>query len=66
MAYEIKYPNQTTYWIFWTNKVSNFVYGFTEPTQVTDTNQPNWWITLNEAEWLYKLKTEFNTIPPIS
>ena len=63
MTFEINHPTQTTYWIFWTDKVSNFVYGYTEPNQVTETNQPNWWTTLDEAEWLYKLETEFNTFP---
>ena len=41
--YEIKHPEQTTYWIFWTDTISNFVYGWTKPTQVTDTNAPNNW-----------------------
>ena len=62
-TFEIKYPSEKTYWIFWTDKVSNFVYGWTEPTQVTDTNQPNYWTTLDESEWIYKLETEFNTNP---
>jgi len=63
MTYEIKYPNQTTYWIFWTDKVSNFVYGFTNTNQQTETSYQNYWITLNQSEWLNKLKTEFNIIP---
>jgi hypothetical protein len=63
MTFEINYPTQITYWIFWTDKVSNFVYGYTEPNQVTETNQPNYWTTTDEAEWLYKLETEFNTFP---
>jgi hypothetical protein len=63
MTFEIKYPSEKTYWIFWTDKINNFVYGTTEPTQVTDTNQPNWWTTLDEAEWVLKLETEFNTNP---
>jgi hypothetical protein len=63
MTYEIKYPIEKTYWIFWTDTISNFVYGWTEPKQITDTNQPNWWITIDEAEWVYKLETEFNTNP---
>ena len=49
MTYEIKYPNQKTYWIFWTDKVSNFAYGSTETSQVTDTNQPNWYTTFIEG-----------------
>jgi hypothetical protein len=63
MTFEINHPTQKTYWIFWTDTTTNFVYGWTEPTQVTDTSQPNYWTTTDEAEWLYKLKTEFNTIP---
>jgi len=62
-TFEIHYPTEKTYWIFWTDKVSNFVYGWTEPIQVTDTNQPNWWTTLDESEWVTKLETEFNTNP---
>lgn len=63
MRYEIKYPKIKTYWIFWANKTTDFVYGITESQQVTDTSKPNFWTTTSEAEWLYKLKTEFKTIP---
>lgn len=62
-TFEIVYPSEKTYWIFWTDKVSKFVYGFTEPTQVTDTNQPNWWTTVDEQKWLDRLANEFNTNP---
>ena len=62
MTYEIKYPSQITYWIFWTDKASNFAYGFTNPNLETETNYQNYWITLNESEWINKLKKEFNTI----
>lgn len=62
-TFEIDHPTEKTYWIFWTDKVSKFVYGFTESTQVTDTNQPNWWTTTDEAEWVTKLETEFDTNP---
>ena len=62
-TFEIVYPQEKTYWIFWTDKVSKFVYGFTEPTQVTDTNQPNWWTTTDEQKWLDRLANEFNTNP---
>ena len=62
-TFEIHYPEETTYWIFWTDKISKFVYGWTEPNQVTDTNQPNYWTTLSEEEWIEKLETEFNTNP---
>jgi len=62
-TFEIHYPSERTYWIFWTDKVSNFVYGWTEPTQVTDTNQPNYWTTTDEDEGVAKLETEFNTNP---
>lgn len=62
-TFEIAYPSERTYWIFWTDKVSNFVYGWTEPTQQTDTNQPNWWTTTDESVWVSKLQNEFNTNP---
>ena len=62
-TFEIHNPTEKTYWIFWTNKANKFVYGWTEPSQVTDTNQPNWWTTLDESEWVTKLETEFNTNP---
>ena len=62
-TFEIEYPEENTYWIFWTNKETNFVYGWTKPTQVTDTNQPNYWTTLSETEWISKLETEFNINP---
>jgi hypothetical protein len=62
-TFEIKYPSEKTYWIFWTDKVSQFVYGWTETTQQTDTGQPNWWTTTDEEEWVAKLETEFNTNP---
>ena len=62
-TFEIDHPTEKTYQIFWTDKVSKFVYGFTESTQVTDTNQPNWWTTTDEAEWVTKLETEFDTNP---
>ena len=61
--FEIRYPEDKTYWIFWTDKVSQFVYGWTETTQQTDTGQPNWWTTTDEDEWVAKLETEFNTNP---
>lgn len=62
-TFEIVYPSEKTYWIFWTDKETKFVYGFTEPTQVTDTNQPNWWTTIDEQKWLDRLANEFNTNP---
>jgi hypothetical protein len=61
-TFEIHYPSERTYWVFWTNKTDNFVYGWTEPTQQTDTNQPNWWTTLDEDEWVAKLETEFTLL----
>jgi hypothetical protein len=62
-TFEIKYPEEKTYWIFWTDKTTKFVYGWTETNQVTDTSHPNWWSTLDEQEWIDKLETDFNTNP---
>ena len=60
--YEIKHPEQTTYWIAYTN-TDIFSYGICTPEQQMYSGQPFLWTTLSEAEWLYQLKTEFNTIP---
>ncbi len=62
-TYEIKFPEQKTYWIFWGDKETDFVYGITETNQVTDTGKSNWWTTTDESEWIYKLENEFNTNP---
>jgi len=43
MTYEIKHHEQINYWIFWTDTIGNFVYGWTELTQVTDINASNNW-----------------------
>jgi len=61
-TFEIEHPDKKTYWIFWTDKITKFVYGSTDTKQITNTNHANQWTTTDEAEWLYKLKTEFNTI----
>jgi hypothetical protein len=61
-TYDIIYPEQTTYFIAYTN-TNIFAYGMVEPDQEMTTGQPILWTTLDEAEWLYKLKTEFNTNP---
>ena len=61
-TYDITYPEQTTYFIAYTN-TDIFAYGMVEPDQEMTTGQPILWTTLDEAEWLYKLKTEFNTNP---
>jgi len=60
---EIYYPEEKTYWIFWVNKTDNFSYGITETNQVTTGYRPYAWTTINEADWISKLETEFNTNP---
>ena len=60
---EIRYPKQTTYWIFWVNKTNDFDYGITEPYQITLGYRPFIWTTADEKEWIEKLETEFNTNP---
>ena len=59
---EIKFPSETTYFIAYTN-TEIFGYGIVNPEQEMQTGQPILWTTLNEAEWIYKLETEFNTNP---
>jgi hypothetical protein len=61
-TYEIKFPSATTYFIAYTN-TEIFGYGIVTPEQEMTTGQPILWTTLNEAEWIYKLETEFNTNP---
>jgi hypothetical protein len=61
-TYEIKFPEQTTYFIAYTDNLI-FGYGIVEPTQEMTTGQPILWTTLSKAEWVYKLETEFNTNP---
>jgi hypothetical protein len=59
---EIKFPSETTYFIAYTN-TEIFAYGIVTLEQEMTTGQPILWTTLNEAEWVYKLETEFNTNP---
>jgi hypothetical protein len=61
-TYEIKYPKETTYFIAYTDNLI-FGYGIVTPEQEMTTGQPFLWTTLSEAEWIYKLETEFNTFP---
>jgi hypothetical protein len=61
-TYDIIYPEQTTYFIAYTN-TDIFAYGIVEPDQEMTTGQPILWTTLDEAEWVLKLETEFNTNP---
>ena len=61
-TYDIIYPEQTTYFIAYTN-TEIFAYGIVEPNQEMTTGQPILWTTLDEAEWILKLETEFNTNP---
>ena len=59
---EIKFPSEITYFIAYTN-TEIFGYGIVTPEQEMQTDQPILWTTLSEAEWIYKLETEFNTNP---
>jgi hypothetical protein len=61
-TYDIIYPEQTTYFIAYTN-TEIFAYGIVEPNQEMTTGQPILWTTLDEAEWVEKLENEFNTNP---
>jgi hypothetical protein len=61
-TYEIKFPEQTTYFIAYTD-TQIFAYGIVEPNQEMTTGQPLLWTTLDETEWVNKLETEFNTNP---
>jgi hypothetical protein len=61
-TYDIIYPEQTTYFIAYTD-TDIFAYGIVEPNQEMTTGQPILWTTLDEAEWVLKLETEFNTNP---
>jgi hypothetical protein len=59
---EIKFPKQDTYWIAYTNS-EIFGYGICTPEQEMTTGQPYLYQTLDEAEWVEKLKNDFNVIP---
>jgi hypothetical protein len=61
-TYDIIYPEQTTYFIAYTD-TDIFAYGIVESNQEMTTGQPILWTTLDEAEWILKLETEFNTNP---
>ena len=58
----IYFPSQRTYFIAYTN-TEIFAYDWVDPDQQMTTGQPILWTTLSEAEWIYKLETEFNTNP---
>ena len=60
--HEIKFPTQNTYWIAYTN-TEIFGYGICTPEQEMTTGQPYLYTTLDEQEWLKKLKNDFNVIP---
>lgn len=62
--YEIKHPEQTTYWIAYTNN-DIFGYGILTPEEQLYTGQPYLWTTLNQEEWIYKLEHDFNVIPEL-
>ena len=62
MKNEIKIPSETTYFIAYTN-TEIFGYGIVNPDQEMTTGQPYLYQTLDEAEWVEKLITEFNINP---
>jgi hypothetical protein len=62
MNNEIKFPQQKTYFIAYTD-TDIFGYGWVDPDQEMTTGQPILWTTLSEEEWVYKLETEFDTNP---
>jgi hypothetical protein len=61
-TYDIIYPEQTTYFIAYTD-TDIFAYGIVEPDQEMTTGQPILWTTLDKAEWILKLENDFNTNP---
>jgi hypothetical protein len=61
-TYNIIYPEQTTYFIAYTNS-EIFAYGIVSIKQEMTTGQPILWTTLIEEEWKLKLEIEFNTNP---
>jgi hypothetical protein len=61
-TYDIIYPEQTTYFIAYTD-TDIFAYGIVEPNQEMTTGQPILWTTLDKAEWILKLENDFNTKP---
>lgn len=61
--YEIKHPEQTTYWIAYTN-TDIFGYGICTPEQQLYSGQPYLWTTLSEDEWILELQTEFGVLYP--
>ncbi len=61
-TFDITYPEQTTYFIAYTNN-EIFAYGIVTPKQEMTTGQPILWTTLDQAEWVEKLENEFNTNP---
>jgi hypothetical protein len=58
-TYEIKYPQQTTYFIAYTNNLI-FAYGIVTSQQEMTTGQPILWTTLDESEWIDELKNVYN------
>ena len=61
-TYGIIYPEQTTYFVAYTN-TDIFAYGIVKNDQQMTTGQPILWTTLDEAEWIEKLENQFNTNP---
>lgn len=60
---ELINPQQTTYWIAYSNDKSVVHYGKTEPTQSTTTGQPNFDTFATKEFWETALLDEFNINP---
>jgi hypothetical protein len=58
-THEIKFPEVRTYWIAYTN-TEIFSYGYIDSDQELSSGQPYLYFTTDEAEWIEKLKTDFN------
>jgi hypothetical protein len=58
-TYEIKFPEQTTYFIAYTDNVI-FTYGIVTPEQEMTTGQPYLWYTFDKNEWIDELKNVYN------
>ena len=58
-THEIKFPEQTTYFIAYTDNLI-FAYGIVTSEQEMTTGQPFLWYTLDESEWVDELKNVFN------
>ena len=59
---EINKPQETTYWIAYTDS-NIFAYGEVESTQQMTTGQPYLFQTTDRLIWISKLINDFNTDP---